>query len=554
LELTDELGLARGASIETILQAGWSVWGDALPDHLRGAFAFALFCPESGSIYGARDIFGLCPFYYSYAAGQLVIASTSRAVRSLLPVKATQNEQMLADFVNGVSLEKEQTFFEEIVRLPPAHLISFDGSKASARTYWAMGSVARDRSPPDAAEKFRSLFDRAVQNCISDSRPALLISGGLDSSSIASSMHTLEPQTRRDAAAMTFPETPNWSDKLYLEDICRSAELETLEVPSEAHNPLDDMSTWLTAMDGPYLPHGHSISFRLIPMLEQRGFDVILSGHGGDEIVSYGFGRLNELAMNGHWIQFWRESSAAAYLYNDGPGSRRRYLRRFSSHFLLVRIWRWLRSKLRPTSSLAEPEPSRLSETLARKFDAARYKTKVAATRRDHDERMLQEEVMSLPLQPQSLEVFAVCAKASGVQVRFPFYDRELFELCLSLSSDWKLRDGLSRYVLRAAMGEDLPNSIRTRVDKYDFGTHFIDGLISARDTVLELTDPAKEAFGHFLNLGMLQTVRDKFAKGQTRLGHLEATYLWRVAILGMWLDIADAPINKPKLHSLVRG
>lgn len=549
-QLAGKLSMPEDADDEAILTAGWQEWGEALPDRLRGAFAFALYLPDTAAIFAARDIFGLCPLYYALSDGHLTLASTCRAVRSLQTKAPHPNELMLADFVNGVSLEHSQTFFEGIYRLPPAHHMSvkLETTGVATHRYWAMGDVARDVSPDDAPQRFRRLFDNAVTNCITAKTPALLISGGMDSSSIAASMRALNTDAKCHAAAMTFPDTADWHDGPYLREISKSAALDLIEVPSEEHDPLEDMETWLEAMDGPYLPYGHSISFRLVPLLGEKGFDCVLSGHGGDEIVSHGFGRLNELALGGRWLRFWRESTAAAHLYENFRTSRWTILRRYLSHFQLIRLWRWLRSKIGTQSAPPAAPSTWLSAPLAQRLGPQRYQIRQAATRRDHNERMLQEEAMGLALQPQSLEVYAVCAKLADVEMRFPFYDRDLFEFSLSLGSDWKLRNGFSRYILRAAMGDDLPSAIRQRVDKYDFARHFIDGLKKVRNKVLSLTDPERGTFTHLVNLEKLAHARDTLATNDAGLDRDECFFLWRVAVLGIWLDIAKRPITKPKL------
>ncbi|MEM7701071.1 MAG: asparagine synthase-related protein [Pseudomonadota bacterium] len=568
-ELTAALALPSGATTEDILIAGWERWGEALPDTLRGAFAFALYLPQTRAIFAARDIFGLSPLYYAWQEDSLILGSASRAVRSLLPGQGSFNELMLTDFVNEQFLETDQTFFNEIARLPQAHCLRATRGDIATERYWRIEDVAQNHSPDDAPQRFRALFDAAVADCVTkgahDQRggkdPVLLISGGMDSSAIAASMRAQDPKRDIHAAAMTFHETPVWEDKPYLADIASHAALNLDEVPSDNHNPLTDMERWLAVMDGPYLPRGWSISGRLLPMLRAKGFTRILSGHGGDEIVSFGFGRLNEMAIAGRWLELFKTTRASSGLLSGGAWARWRTFQRYLVHIPAYRALRNLRAKLkanpskaaRSVNSSAQHAQEWLAPSLAAKMDLSRYDQPSVATQRHHTERMMHEEAMTLGVQPLSLEVFAVCAEASDVEVRFPFYDRDLLELCLSLTSDWKLRDGLSRYVLRAAMGEDLPRSIRERVNKHDFLASFLGGLWQARDEVEHWTDPDRPGLTDFINRETLVALRARLSQNEMSYEWAEANFLWRVAVLGMWLEIAKQPLERPTLEPVIK-
>ncbi|MEL7319231.1 MAG: asparagine synthase-related protein [Pseudomonadota bacterium] len=560
-EVMAALQLPSGAAAEDILRAGWERWDEELPDKLRGAFAFALYLPQTRTIFAARDIFGLSPLYYAWQKGSLILGSASQAVRSLLPGHGTLNELMLADFVSEQFIETDQTFFTEIARLPQAHVMRATSDGHFAERYWRIEDVARDQSPDDAPERFRALFDAAVADCTRNTDPVLLISGGMDSSAIAASMRAQDPNADIHAAAMTFHATAIWEDEPYLADITSHASLNLDEVPSDNHNPLADMEHWLAVMDGPYLPRGWSISGRLLPMMRGKGFKRILSGHGGDEIVSFGFGRLNELAMAGRWLELYKTTRASSGLLSGGAWTRWRTFQRYLVHIPAYRALRNLRAKLKTgpsktaksVNSSAQYAQEWLAPSLTQTIDLSRYDRPSVASKRDHTERMMHEEAMTLGVQPLSLEVFAVCAEASDVDIRFPFYDRDLLELCLSLTSDWKLRDGLSRYVLRAAMGEDLPRSIRERVNKHDFLESFLRGLWEAKDQLKHWTDPDRPGLTDFVNRDTLSALRARLSQNEMSYEWAEANFLWRVAVLGMWLEIAKQPLERPTLEPVIK-
>lgn len=551
-ELIKRLSLPEHSSDNELLIAGWNKWGESLADQLRGAFAFALFVASRGSIYCARDIFGLSPFYYAVRHEQAYFGATCAVVRCLLPSQPRLNMLTTADFLCNAYLEADQTFFEEVMRLPPAHTMWIDKNGVSKQRFWRMENIKKNYFPPDADAQFRNLFYKAVANCTMDETPIMLVSGGMDSSSIAAAMRSINPSSPLYGAAATFSETNDWQDRPFLEKLCSSLSIDLLEVPSDNHDPLEDMEHWLTVMDGPYLPVGHSMAFRILPMAKERGFNTLLSGHGGDEIVSYGFGRMNELAKAGKWIALWNETKAVAKRNKTGRVGHFKMMKRYLSHLKLVQLWRKLRRRVSTPETVKSV--SLLSKKLERQIDLSRYEVSQAIGSLKHDERMLHEEVLSLALQPLSLEVYAICSEASGVETRCPFYDRDLLELSLSLSADWKLRDGLTRFVLRAAMGSDLPEMISQRPWKYEFGGNFMDGLAASLPKVLAMTDPDDDELCEFVNADHLKETRAKLSNLGTSMDREDAFYLWRVAILKMWLEIAKKPLARLKLQPLVEA
>ena len=535
--LAEALGLSPEADVAQLLAAGWRQWGTGLATRLRGTFAFVLHDRTDGAVYAARDHFGLAPLFVATEDGGLIFGQTSQSVRALLDRTPEDDRTMLADFVAGAYLERARTFFIGIERFPAAHWALYRGGDRQLERYWSLSDTAADPDPNAPVERFRSLFDRSVAASVRPGETALMLSGGLDSSAIAASAR-IPGAPPLDALSLTYRATPGWCDDRHLAAVAAMTGLDPVEVAGDAHDPLHDMPFWLRAVDGPHLPRGHSVSFQLLKMAREMGDSIVLSGHGGDEIVSYGFGRLNELAKRGEWWRLWRETRASSQLYGD---DRFVLFRRYLSHKPYLR--RLIRRLARNSGGPSPVQRKYLSEDAARDIEPDRYDRRPAAGRLDHDERMLHLEALSHALQPGSLEVFALCSHAVGVETRMPFYNVELAEHSLSLPSDWKLRDGLSRYVLRAAYRDDLPPMTLARRDKFDFTGAFMAGLLKQKTKVLDLTDPAGADPWGLVDRRALADARESLSRNGAAIELGDAFFLWRVAILGMWADIARTPL-----------
>ena len=548
-ELIFELNLDRASDDDDILKAAWSTWGEEMPVQMRGSFAFCLVDREAECVFMARDPIGVSPLYYFASDVQLIVGSSSKLVRSMVRGNLPVNDLMLADFVSGASIENEQTFFEGILRLPAGHTLTVNQDTRKQNQYWSFAKAVVD--PPDIPEEqvFRELFDRSVEQCFEKGSTILMLSGGLDSSSIAGSIASKGVRGEElPCISMTYHGTENWRDSEHLAALSAFLELNPVQVPSDDHDPLDKMDFWLDALDGPYVMPGHSVSFRLRPLVKSMGFSVVLCGEGGDEVVSHGFGRLNELAQSGNWMSLWKECGAFSEMSKT---SRWQIFKPYLTHIPFYRFVRKIRNFLsldqRPSSSSQRfIDGEYLSDRLQESIDPERYNMRFAISTRGHSDKELQLESLSSATLSSVLEAHAICSEAVGVETRMPFYNQELIEYSLSLPSEWKLRYGLSRYILRKAMKGDVPASVLSRTDKFDFSGNFMRGLLKDPTGLLELSDPDHNDIGHYVNTKLVIGIRNKIETVPDDLGWIEALFIWRVAVLSLWLRICGKKLSPP--------
>ncbi len=438
----------------------------------------------------------------------------------------------------GQVTERNRTFFQGVERLPAGHWTRIAALGRVTRAYWAVSDAPRVAPQAEPEHRFRKLFDSAVGFQTADQREiATFLSGGLDSSSVmASVMSRPEADLKVLGLTRSYSDLPDWSDGRYIALMKSQYDFAQVELPGECVSPLDHAEKMIAANDGPVLAYGLAANVFLYEAARHNGIKVILDGHGGDEVVSFGMGLLNELAQRGAWLQLWQATRAAAAAYG---GSRASWLLRYLVH---NRIWRSARSlqrhsvqlsrgpsgQVRPTSLLA-PD----LEELAGK---ARYDAEIPTRRHDHTERDLHEFALGSPIQQYAQELLVLAARAYGVECRMPFMDRDLAEFCLSLEARTKLKNGLTRAILRDAMGKRLPPALLERTGKFDFSDAFVKSLLQDRERLMDLTDPSRVALAPFVNLAHLDTLRREVGLGSVSIDPVNARTLFRVAQLTLWL------------------
>ena len=168
-----------------VLLHGWEQWGPALLPRLRGMFAFALWDRTAGTLFCARDAFGVKPLYYCRTAdGTLLFASEIKAFWDHPAFAKRLNEAQLERYLSCQYSPGEETFFAGVYKLPPGHWLTFDGQTLHTQRWWAP-VFAPDAALADApAALDEALRGSVAAHLAADGPVAGFLSAGVDSAYI----------------------------------------------------------------------------------------------------------------------------------------------------------------------------------------------------------------------------------------------------------------------------------------------------------------------------------------------------------------------------------
>ncbi len=178
------------SDLELLLYA-YKTWGQSCVHHLLGDFSFAIWDWQQQQLFCGRDHFGIKLFYYAHLGGYFLFSNNLNCLRQHPLVSGTLNDQAIADFLLfDVNRDPRTTTFADIQRLPPAHTIGFSLITATAcriNCYWSLptNGYVRYRRAEDYVEQFQALMQTAVHDRLRTPHAAVLMSGGLDSTTIA---------------------------------------------------------------------------------------------------------------------------------------------------------------------------------------------------------------------------------------------------------------------------------------------------------------------------------------------------------------------------------
>jgi asparagine synthase (glutamine-hydrolysing) len=199
-----EPGLEEVPDCELVLHA-YIKWGEACVEHLAGDFAFGIWDSAEQKMFCARDHFGIRQLYYYETAGIFVF---SNDLDRLLETGAPKdvNDQALVDFlIFGHNRVPGSTSYHAIQRLPAAHTASVSATRSEITRYWKPPELdVRYKRKSEYVEHFRELLLRAVSDRLRIDRVSLLMSGGLDSTSIAAFAQRGQCQHSRSSELKAF--------------------------------------------------------------------------------------------------------------------------------------------------------------------------------------------------------------------------------------------------------------------------------------------------------------------------------------------------------------
>jgi len=187
LKTRSQIRLQDGPDADLVLQA-YLVWGEACVERLRGDFAFAIWDHPRRRLFCARDQLGVKPLFYAHIGSHLIVSNTLNCVRAHPSISSRLSEPAIAEFLAfRHHQDPERTAFADVQRLRPAHVLTCTEGAVTIRRYWTLPAPSRIRyrRKRDYVEHFHQVFDEAVADRLRVDRAGILMSGGMDSPSVA---------------------------------------------------------------------------------------------------------------------------------------------------------------------------------------------------------------------------------------------------------------------------------------------------------------------------------------------------------------------------------
>lgn len=508
---------------------------------LRGEFALALWDPERRRLICARDALGVRPLVFRHSGASFAFASEERGLAPLYG-REPLCDLRVAEYLIGLAPPPESGLRASVRRLLPGTAVVIDANGLQTDRFDVLSLPQETTDPPtEQARRFYSLLrDAVARRCAGEDRVDCFLSGGLDSSSIVRLAAAEVPGPIR-TLSLVDSARPRLSEQAYIDAAIGGLDVDVRSVEVGDYDPFAGARAALERHAGPVAAPN---LLMMRPLYESaRDGAVLLDGHGGDEVVSKGVGRLLDLARAGSWFRLYGELRGVADLYGESAPKMLIALYRafgFGRHKLagLERAARRMGGHSTPDVEGDDP-----SDFLSREFRArSQVDAAVAArwTPRPSTGREAEHAVLIGPQQTYALEVLDREAQDAGAEGRCPFWDRALIDYSMSLPTRAKLQDGWTRFILREAMADVLPPEILWRRDKHDFSAQLREGLRRSPIVSLQGLEAARTRLSSHLDVDRVLALRARLDHSEAPVPGQALQALWRIGLWSIWTETAD--------------
>lgn len=442
---------------------------------LRGMFAIALWDNNNKRLVLVRDRIGKKPLIYSLLPGRIAFASELRTLLLVPGVSKDMDLEALDLYMTLQYIPSPRTIFQSIKKLPPAHMLVWDGKNVEIRRYW---DLSWKHSPSlltqDEARQIllQKLKESIRLRMVSDVPLGAFLSGGIDSSCVVALMSEM---SSRPVKTFTIGfEEQNFSELRFAREVAQAygCDHHEIMVRPEMAEVLPQL-VW--HYGEPYADSGALPAF-YVARETRRHVTVALNGDGGDEIFA-GYPRYASLKLLSVWdhlpLILRRGMGRMSETLSSGKWPYLRRVRRFLESTVLASQGQRYLNKL---GSFSEEQKKLLyskdmkqalgKEELIRQYLDQAFQNVFTE---DSVNQWLYRDLTTYL--PECLMVkIDIATMANSLEARSPFLDHELVEFAFSLPGHWKLKGlGKSKWILKEAMAKYLSPKILHR-SKMGFG------------------------------------------------------------------------------------
>lgn len=460
-----------------VIPAAYDCWGPACQQKMNGMWAFALYDRQNKTLFCSRDRFGIKPFYYVENEDGLAFGSEIKQILEVAGKHPKANRAVLEIFLAvGYRDYSEETMFQGILQLRGGHCFTYDLTTCQMNLERWFDPDALREETMDAAEavgRFRALFNDAVERHLrADVEVGSCLSGGLDSSVIVCAVNKKlrrEGGPVRQRTISSCFEDPRYDERQYIDAVverCPGVRAEKVFPRMEELMPGLHEIVW--HMDEPFSSTSIFAQWNVFRKAHELGLKVMLDGQGADEQLA-GYTDFYKMLFvwlfrHGRWGALCRE-------IKDYTRLRAKTEKKSQFRFLLVTILEaimplWVQDWLFQSYRGKSPEHEWLSLSPQAMEQLCAVKRRFAK----RDPRRFIRAHMEIGMS-ELLHYEDRNSMAFSVEARVPFLDAELAEGLLKMPFCYKIRQGKTKWVMRSALGELLPEKVRDRYDKMGFVT-----------------------------------------------------------------------------------
>lgn len=434
---------------ETILH-GYEEYGKKILDRLRGMFAFIIWNKNTKELFGARDIFGIKPFYYYKKGKEFMFGSEIKSFLSHPNFEKELDEDMIPLYLSYEYSPDERTIFKNVFKLPGAHCFTYKNGELKVERYYKIEyKIEDDKSLEYWEDAITKEFTESVSmHQIADVEVGCFLSSGADSSYV---VKEISKGTKKVKTFSVGYEEEKYSELPYAQDFSNVIGVPNIANKVSADEFFDAVPEIQYYMDEP-LPNPSEIPLYFLAKNARRYVKVVLSGEGADEL----FGGYPMYLAGGHFDHY---SHKVPRPVRKVLGTVAKHCPNFKGKNFLVRgamepYQRFMRANYVFQSAerqkfLKRPIASKVPEEYSK-----RYFNEVSN---------LDEPTQLQYVDMHTWMIYDILLKAdrmsmaNSLELRVPFLDKKMLELSTRIPSRYRAANETTKIALRGAAIKQLP-------------------------------------------------------------------------------------------------
>lgn len=453
-EIREDL-LAAGHSFTTqtdseVILHGYEEYGKGILDKLRGMFAFIIWDKSSKELFGARDIFGIKPFYYYIDGEEFMFGSEIKSFLDHPGFKKELLEEWIPNYLSYEYLPDENTLFKNVYKLPGAHCFTYKNGKLDVSKYYDITyKIEEDKNLAYWVDAISREFTESVaMHQIADVPVGCFLSSGVDSSYV---VNEIAKGTKQVKTFSVGYEEEKYSELSYAQDFSKVVGVPNISNKVSADEFFDSVSEIQYFLDEP-LPNPSEIPLYFLAKNARKHVKVVLSGEGADEL----FGGYPMYLQGGH---FDRYSHRVPKAIRKIAGGVARALPSFKGRNFIIR-------------GAQEPYQRFMRANYVFQTDERQkfLKRKITTDKPEEYSKKYFLEVKDLdePTQLQYVDmhtwmIYDILLKAdrmsmaNSLELRVPFLDKKMLELSCRIPTRFRASNEVTKVALRSAAIKELP-------------------------------------------------------------------------------------------------
>jgi asparagine synthase (glutamine-hydrolysing) len=476
-------------------------------------------------LFCARDRFGVKPFYYYFANDTFIFASEIKAIIPALPQGPKANiDRLLDNIMYNLFDHTTETMFCDVNQLRPGHFLELNMDfSLSVQCFYDLNRITYNTNSYD-----ENVTIFRVGSCLS---------GGLDSSAIVCTTAELL-KNHRNVAHHTIsscydkPEEKKFDEQEYIDIVTSASKTISHKTYPDISNFLNNFDQILYHQDEPVGGLGHEAQYNVFKTAKGHGITVMLDGQGADEqLAGYAFfhsGIVREYLRHGNIIAALKE----VYYFGKLRANTEIYGFKGLFYFIIKDLL-----PLKIQRKLIKSFTSR-EEFNWLKVPYTGASVERCRTTRNFDEStkqsMLYGLVMLLHYEDRN-------SMASSIEGRTPFLDYRLVEHIVSLPPEQRLKNGVTKRVMRDAMKGVLPEKIRTRTSKLGFAVPVEVWIMKNPQIIRKEVENASDSLDFLFSKSQVLKWFDDNTDNELALKN---DFLWRLISAGRWVRIFNVRLQ----------